>query len=194
MKKVLQLKRNGLNWPGADVSLEDNEADRRIKSGEAVEYSDANRKKVQTLVAGTTQGGISAEQVSMEDLAELEKKGFKLAEAGPTKVVPIEHEPKFRDVAAHVNPPVDNAGAMRPTGPRANLGQEQQEQSEAAHALDDLGLDARAMNALTAGGLKDMESVAKYGEENENFQGIEGIGAATDEQIRAALKKASRKS
>jgi hypothetical protein len=119
MKKVLQLKRSGINWPGADVNLEDDEADRRIKAGEAVEYNDDNRAKVKKLVAGTMQGGVSAEHVSMDDLAELERKGFKLAEAGPTQVVPIEHEPKFRDVAANINPPVDNAGAA-PAQPLAD--------------------------------------------------------------------------
>jgi hypothetical protein len=121
MKKVLQLHRNGINWPGADVTLEDAEADRRIKAGEAVEFNDENRKKVQTLVAGTTQGGVSAEKVSMDDLAELQSKGFKLAEAGPQQVVPIEHDPKIRDVKAYHNPPVDNAGA-EPDAPTTGKG------------------------------------------------------------------------
>jgi hypothetical protein len=111
MKKVLQMKRSGIHWPGADVILEDAEADARIKSGDAIEHNEENRKKVQTLVAGTTQGGVSAERVSLDDLAELERQGFKLAEAGPGQVVPIEHDPKFRDIAANVNPPADNAGA-----------------------------------------------------------------------------------
>ena len=89
MPKVLMTKRDGLHWPGADRDVSPEEAKALIASGAAVELNDENRKKVRESTEASRLQGAEAEAVEF----------------------PVEHEPKFRDVKAYVNPPVDNAGA-----------------------------------------------------------------------------------
>lgn len=86
MPKVLMTKRQGIYWPGADRDVSQEEAKSLIASGAAVAFSEANRKKIRDHIE--------------ENPEEAESVTF-----------PVEHEPKFRDVKAFVNPPVDNAGA-----------------------------------------------------------------------------------
>ena len=98
---------------------------------------------------------------------------------------------KVRGLLANpVGPPTESVNLSQA---RPRSAKPADEEEVEVHPLDQLGLDTRAANALTAAGLADVTAVQKYADTHESFAEIEGIGAAGSDQIRAALKKAAKK-